>query len=149
MRTLLSLFIIILSSTAWAGSQSAEQANIEPERIIKFAKNVEKYAASKGARAFIIARIGRPKNDLPKGINYTHTAIAVYSNITLANGKSVPGYAIHNLYQVDGKLDKSKLVVDYPTDFFWGVNELKAGIIIPSQDIQNRLIKCQGKIILL
>ncbi|WP_418138789.1 DUF2145 domain-containing protein [Marinomonas sp. RS-M-Aa-14] len=140
-RILLTLLILI-SSNIWAGSQATEQAVIEPERIIKFAKNVEKYAASNGARAFIIARVGRPKKDLPEGINYTHTAIAVYSNIQLSNGATVQGYAIHNLYQLDGEADRSKLVIDYPVDFFWGVQELKAGIIIPSKEIQasaNRL----------
>lgn len=138
-RILLTLLILI-SSNIWAGSQATEQAVIEPERIIKFAKNVEKYAASNGARAFIIARVGRPKKDLPEDINYTHTAIAVYSNIQLSSGATVQGYAIHNLYQLDGEADRSKLVIDYPVDFFWGVQELKAGIIIPSKEIQARLI---------
>jgi hypothetical protein len=130
----------MLSSYVFAGSQASDQAVIEPEKIVKFAKEVENYAASKGARAFIIARVGRPKKDLPKGINYTHTAIAVYSNIKLTNGITVQGYAIHNLYQVNGELDRSQLVVDYPADFFWGAQELKAGIIIPNPEIQKRLI---------
>lgn len=135
------ILITLFCVPTWAGSQANKQAVIEPEKIIKFAKDVEKYAAAQGARAFIIARVGRPEKDLPKGIHFTHTAVAVYSNIQLTNGETAQGYAIHNLYQVDGKPNRSQLVQDYPVDFFWGAQTLKAGIIIPSDKIQNRLIE--------
>jgi len=136
-------FIVLSVSPAfsWAGSTNNQESILDPVEIEKFAKNVEKYAASKGARAFIIARAGRPEKDMPKGIKFTHTAIAVYSSIELTNGEKVQGYAIHNLYQKEGQLDKSSLVVDYPIDFFWGVQSLKAGIIIPHPKLQNRLIE--------
>lgn len=136
----LVLMGVLFSPTIWAGSQSNQQATFSPAEIIKFSKDLEKYAASKGARAFIIARVGRPQKDLPKGINYTHTAIAVYSDIQLQTGETVQGYAIHNLYQISGEPNKSELVMDYPVDFFWGAQQLKAGIIIPSTEIQQRLI---------
>jgi hypothetical protein len=136
----LLIMILLISPTTWAGSQAEQKATFEPEKIITFAKDVEKYAAAQGARAFIIARVGRPQKDLPKGINYTHTAIAVYSNIQLQTGDTVQGYAIHNFYQTQGKPNRSELVMDYPVDFFWGAQQLKAGIIIPTPEIQQRLI---------
>ena len=102
--------------------------------------DVEKYAAKQGARAFIIARVGQPKSKLPKGIDFTHTAIAVYSDITLADGQKAKGYAIHNLYQDADNGGKSALVTDYPVDFFWGAHELKAGIIIPTPELQAKII---------
>jgi Uncharacterized protein conserved in bacteria len=126
--------------TAWGGSQANQNAKISADRIVTFAKNVEKYAASQQARAFIIARVGRPEKDLPKGIRYTHTAVAIYSDIQLNDGETVQGYAIHNLYQLDNARDKSQLIQDYPVDFFWGAETLKAGIIIPSEAVQTRLI---------
>jgi hypothetical protein len=135
------VLIALFCTSTWAGSQANKQSLIEPEKIVKFAKDVEKYAAAKGARAFIIARVGRPEKDLPKGIHYTHTAVAIYSNIQLTSGDMAKGYAIHNLYQVDGQSNKSQLVQDYPVDFFWGAQTLKAGIIIPSDEIQTRLIE--------
>jgi hypothetical protein len=146
MQTTNVLMLIFILSTlfcvpAWAGSQANKQAVIEPEKIIKFAKDVEKYAAAQGARAFIIARVGRPEKDLPKGIDYTHTAIAIYSNIQLTDGETARGYAIHNLYQVADQPSKSQLIQDYPVDFFWGAQVLKAGIIIPTDEIQTRLIE--------
>jgi len=139
--TMFFILLMLFSVSTWAGSQANKQAVIAPEKIIKFAKDVEKYAAVQGARAFIIARVGRPEKDLPKGIHYTHTAIAIYSNIQLTNGDTAQGYAIHNLYQVENQPNKSQLVQDYPVDFFWGAQTLKAGIIIPSDEIQTRLIE--------
>ncbi|MDT0596294.1 DUF2145 domain-containing protein [Glaciecola petra] len=133
-------FAALNSGSAHAGSQQTPSAMHQPEEIAVFAKSVEKYAASKGARAFIIARVGRPAEDLPKGIQYTHTAIAVYSAITLQSGEIVNGYAIHNLYQDSDDKSRSVLMTDYPVDFFWGAYELKAGIVIPTPALQSKLI---------
>ena len=85
MRVLSSIviFISLLSSSVFAGSTADTENQYSAESISTFAKDVEQYAAKQGARAFIIARVGRPENELPKGIKYTHTAIAVYSSITL------------------------------------------------------------------
>lgn len=137
----LSMMITASITTAHAGSTQEAEPKHSVNEITTFAKQVEKYAAKQGARAFIIARMGRPKKDLPQGISFTHTAIAVYSDIQLGNGLTARGYAIHNLYQNEGQLDTSSLVVDYPTDFFWGAEELKAGIIIPTKDLQQRIIE--------
>jgi hypothetical protein len=138
---LTALLVTTQLPAAWAGSKADQAPRHEAQQIVTFAKDVEKYAASQGARAFIIARVGRPQQELPKDIKFTHTAVALYSDITLDSGEMIQGYAIHNLYQKDGELDRSQLVTDYPVDFFWGAHDLKAGIIIPTQEIQNRLIE--------
>ncbi len=124
-----------------AGSSQAGGAiHFKPEEIIKFAKKLEKTLANKGARVAIIARVGRPRNKLPKGINFTHTAFAIYSQITTADGRKIPGYAIYNLYQRGDEPNVSDLVQDYPVDFFAGVQVLEAGVIIPTPELQQRLI---------
>jgi len=123
-----------------AGSQQNGKPSFSPEAIATFSKDVEKYAASQGARAFIVARRGRPIEDMPDGIRFTHTAIAIYSSIQLDNGKTVKGYAIHNLYQDADEQGTSHLVTDYPVDFFWSAYALEAGIIIPSVSVQHALI---------
>ena len=133
--------ITLISTASFAGSAQKEDITLSVESVDQFAKQVEKYAAKEGARAFIIGRVGRPEKELPRGIRFTHTAVAVYSAITLESGESVKGYAIHNLYQKEGQNNKSELVIDYPVDFFWGVNALKAGIIIPTSDVQQRIIE--------
>ncbi len=139
---LAGVLFLFFCSIAYAGSsQTGGEIYFEPEEVIKFAKKVEKILASKGTRVAIIARVGRPRNKLPEGINFTHTAFAVYSQITTANGSKIPGYAIYNFYQKNDKPEKSHLVQDYPVDFFAGVQVLEAGIIIPSPELQKRLLK--------
>jgi len=138
----LAVFCLMLSaSSVFAGSsQAGGEIFFKPEEIVAFAKKVEKTLGQKGARVAIIARVGRPRNKLPEGISFTHTAIAVYSQITTADGRNIPGYAIYNLYQRAGKPDVSDLIQDFPVDFFAGVEVLEAGIIIPSPELQKRLL---------
>lgn len=134
------LFLLSGNSSLAGSSQAGGEVHFNPEEIIKFSKKVEKTLAQKGARVAIIARVGRPRNELPEGISFTHTAIAVYSHITTADGRKLPGYAIYNLYQRAKEPDVSDLVQDYPVDFFAGVAVLEAGLIIPSPELQKRLL---------
>ncbi len=128
-----------------SGSSSAgETAKFKADEIIAFAKKVEKSIAAKGARVAILARMGRPKSELPEGMHFTHIAFAVYSTITTADGRQIPGYAIHNLYQRDDNPAASQLAIDYPVDFFAGAAELEAGIIVPSAELQRRLLDIIG-----
>ena len=124
-----------------SSSSAGEEAHFSPEQIIKFAKKVEKTMAANGARVAIVGRMGRPRSELPEGMHFTHVAFAVYSEITTSDGRKVPGYAMYNLYQQDAHPDVSDLVMDYPVDFFSGVAELEAGIIVPSPELQQRLLK--------
>ncbi len=135
------VFLAWPENFVFAGSsQASGEIHFKPEEIIKFSKKVEKTLAQKGARVAIIARVGRPRNKLPEGISFTHTAIAVYSQITTADGRKIPGYAIYNLYQRAGEPDVSDLVQDFPVDFFAAVEVLEAGIIIPSPELQKRVL---------
>ena len=125
---------------SFSSSSSATEIKFTPEQIIKFAKQVEKTMAAKGAHVAILARMGRPAAELPEGMHFTHVAFAVYSQITEADGRTLPGYAIYNLYQQDKHPEVSDLVQDFPVDFFAGVAVLEAGIIIPSAKLQQRLL---------
>lgn len=142
---LLALGLFTATLPVQAGSFSSASASAEisftPEQIIKFAKQVEKTLAAKGARVAILARMGRPASELPEGMHFTHVAFIVYSQITAADGRTIPGYAIYNLYQQDKHPEISALVQDFPVDFFAGVAVLEAGIIIPSAELQQRLLQ--------
>ena len=127
-----------------ASTHREEVANFPAEQVVAFSKKVEHALASSGARVAIISRMGRPLSEMPEGMRYTHVAFAVYSSITTADGRTVPGYAIYNLYQRDGQPDVSDLVQDYPVDFFAGVAELESGVIIPSPALQRRLLQVIG-----
>ncbi len=134
---------LVIGADAYAigSSQSGGgPVRFTPEEIAAFAKQVERTLAEKGARVFIIARQGRPAEELPEGIHYTHTGFGVYSSISMEDGSVVPGYALYNLYQRNDEPDVSDLVVDYPVNFFAGAHELRAGIIIPSPHLQRRLL---------
>lgn len=143
-RIFFGLLILPMSFTAHATSFSGSSAQAAPhfqaEQIIGFAKKVERTLATEGARVAIVARMGRPLSEMPAGMRFTHVAFAVYSTITLANGSTVPGYAIHNLYQRDDRPDVSMLMQDFPVDFFAGVAQLEAGLLIPSPELQQRLL---------
>ncbi len=110
------------------------------DQIIKFSKKVEKILAAKGARVAIVSRMGRPLSELPEGMHYTHAGFALYSEITTLDGRKLPGYAMYNLYQNSDRPDASALVQDFPVDFFAGVATLESGVIIPSAELQKRLL---------
>lgn len=123
-----------------SSSHAAEEAHFKAEEIVAFAKQVERTLAANGARVAILARMGRPPSELPEGMHFTHVGFAVYSEITKSDGSKIPGYAIYNLYQQEGHPDISELMQDYPVDFFAGVAKLEAGILIPSAELQARLL---------
>ncbi len=140
----LALLWLLIALPAYAGSQAGGEIQFTPQQITSFAKKVEKNLAAKGAYVAILARMGRPASEMPEGMHYTHVAFAVYSQITTADGRKVPGYAIYNLYQKDDQPDVSTLVQDFPVDFFSGVAVLEAGIVIPSPELQKRLLNVIG-----
>jgi len=134
--------LVTVAGYAQANSSVAGTESIfAPEQVSAFAKKVEQTLAKKGARVFLISRVGIPEEELPKGINYTHTAIAVYSAITTEDGNKAPGYAIYNLYQRIDQPHISELVVDFPADFFSNAHVMKAGIVVPVPKLQERLLQ--------
>lgn len=100
---LIFIVTLVTAGTSHANSFSGSSAQAVPkfsaEKIIHFAKQEERALAAEGARVAILARMGRPLSEMPEGMHFTHAAFAVYSTITLADGTTVPGYAIYNLYQ--------------------------------------------------
>jgi len=145
---MLRVFILIFACLGFAqagfaggGSQSNLPSTYKVEDIAAFSKQVEHALAEERALVAIVARNGRPTDQLPKGVKYTHVGFAVYSEIALQDGSRQKGYAFHNLYQSNDRIDQSELVVDLPPDFFAGVFEMKAGVIIPYPDLQRKLYK--------
>ena len=141
--TAVLLLLAIDSPCVYAGVQSGASTEplLEPVRVARFAKQVERTLAGSGARVAIIARAGRPQHQLPEGVRYTHVAFAVYSTISKDNGTTQPGYAVYNLYQQPDNPDKSSLVQDYPYEFFAPVTTLTAGVIVPVPEVQKRLLQ--------
>ena len=122
-------------------SQSAGPPQFAPEQLVRFAKKVEREVAAHGARVALISRVGRSPRDLPPGIEFTHVGFVVYSRITTEDDKTLLGYAVHNLYQSADVPNTSYLKQDFPLDYYARVYELRAGVIIPEPELQERLLK--------
>ena len=133
----------------WAGDAAASARNegsshLPSAQVGQFAKQVERQLAERGARVAVVARVGRPPEELPPGVRYTHVGLAIYSDITTRDGRRLPGYAMYNLYQDEARGDRSELVQDYPVDFFAGVYVLEAGIVVPKPELQQRVLAMIG-----
>ncbi len=141
--TVLGLLLLVSSSGLCASSATppvpVRDAVVVAE-VAAFAKRVEGILAGSGARVALVARTGRYRDELPEGVRYTHVGFAVYSELTDDAGRTHRGYAMHNLYQAPGKLDRSTLVVDTPFDFFSAGEYLQAGILVPTPALQRRLL---------
>nr|WP_321466117.1 DUF2145 domain-containing protein [uncultured Desulfobulbus sp.] len=138
LTTVLPLEAAGLSSPGTAAQPSSRYS---VEQILKFSKKVEKILAGKGCYVALVARKGRPKEEMPEGMAFTHVGFAVYSTIATKDGRMVKGYAMYNAYQMDDKPNSSRLVKDFMADFFADVADMEAGVIIPSPVLQYRLLK--------
>lgn len=144
LRHCFTVFIItlfVVCKVTAGSAQSEGELFFEPETIMRFAKKVENTLSENGARVAILARVGRPRASLPDGISFTHAGFAVYSQIRTDDGRTILGYAVHNLYQRSDQKNLSNLMQDYPVDFFAGAQVLEAGIIIPTLEVQKRILK--------
>jgi hypothetical protein len=124
-------------------STSATAAHFTAAQAAAFSKQIETDLAARGARVAIVFRTGRPRSQLPEGIAYTHGAFWIYRDIKTADGGTVPGYAVYNLYAGDNKAwpgDQSRLVQDFPLDFTRGSAVDDVAIIVPSPEMQRRLL---------
>ncbi|MBB6251828.1 DUF2145 domain-containing protein [Nitrospirillum iridis] len=124
-----------------ASSRGAtDESHFRPAELATFAKKVERELAATGVRVAIVGRVGVPLDQVPEGFHYSHVGFAIYSQIKTKSGDTIPGYAMYNLYQDDKHPDVSNLVQDYPLDFFSGIQSLDAGVIIPSDELQSRIL---------
>lgn len=124
-------------------ARGAQGTHLTAEEAADFSKQVERDLAAKGARLAIVFRTGETRDKLPKGISYTHGAFWTFVPITLEDGRTINGYAVYNLYHGDGKslaMDKSYLHQDYPIDFVWPSAVDDVAVIIPSPEMQRRIL---------
>ena len=130
-------------SLAQDSSAHAVAAHLTAAEAAGFSKALERDLAAKGARVAMVFRSGRPRDQLPKGISYTHGAFWVYGAVHTSDGQTVNGYAVYNLYAGDGvawPTIESRLVQDYPLDFVRGSTVDDLAVIIPSPEMQRRIL---------
>ncbi len=117
-----------------------KRSHFTADQIIEFSKQFEKALSEKGALVAIVARMDEPESKRPEGMRYTEVAFAVHSLITTSGGEKIPGYAIYALQQEEKRKDTSRLIQEFPVDFFSNAAVLEAGIIIPTPKLQQRLL---------
>lgn len=143
MRTasLAALTLLALAAEdAQAGSEARPVTHFAIEDSADFAKQIERELASSGTRIAMVFRTGRAREDLPDGIRYTHGAFWIYSEIVSETGESHHGYSVHNLYHGEADQRRSYLAQDWPLNFTQGDVVGEVGIIIPSPEMQRRLL---------
>jgi len=124
-------------------AQAPAAPHFRPEQAAQFSKQIEENLGSRGARVAMVFRLGRPREDLPEGISYTHGAFWVYRTLTTGTGETTSGYAVYNLYAGDGKAwptTRSRLVQDWPFDFVRGSTIDDVAVIIPTPEMQRRIL---------
>jgi hypothetical protein len=134
------VLIATLPTAGSAGSSEAGKPILPSGVVATFANRVQKDLAARGVNVAIVSRMGRDPRVLPPGVRYTHVSFWVFSQITQADGSTGRGYRVYNLYQLDGDQTRSHLVQDSPADFFAGAHRLDAGIIIPDERLQKKLL---------
>lgn len=132
--------LALLAAPAQAGSGAAPISPFPIEASADFAKQLEADLAAEGARIALVFRSGRPREDLPEDVRYTHGAFWIYSQVETATGETHRGYAVHNLYHGEDDRRTSYLAQDWPLNFTQGDVIGQAGVIIPSPEMQRRLL---------
>lgn len=125
-------------------SGRAAVPHLTAEQATNFAKQIEEDLARRQTRLALVFRTGRTRDKLPEGIAYTHGAFWAYVPIRLADGRTINGYAVYNLYHGDGTTlarDRSYLHQDFPLDFVRGSAVDDVAVIVPSPEMQRRIMQ--------
>jgi hypothetical protein len=89
----------------------------------------------------LVARAGRLRSEMPKGINYTHVAFVVFEPVKTSEGTVSYAYTVYNLYQgADGRDDRSYLKQDLTYDFVAGTAEPDIAVCVPNEVLQRRIL---------
>jgi hypothetical protein len=141
---LLLVFWAAWSGPAYAGSSAADLCGVAKfgeVAIRDLALRINDQLDEKKVNVAIIARCGRPRGELPKGIRYTHVAFVVFEPVRAADGSTFHTYTVYNLYQgADGRDDRSYLKQDLTYDFVAGVAEPDVAICVPNALMQARIL---------
>jgi hypothetical protein len=135
--------MVTLAAPARAGSE-ATKVGVDKygERAIRdFALKVNEQLDARKTNVAIVARAGRPRSQLPKGINYTHVAFAVFEPVRAPDGTIFHTYAVYNVYQgAEGRPDRSYLKQDLVYNLVAGIDEPDIAVCVPIEVLQKRIL---------
>jgi len=113
-------------------STNVGPALFKAETLDKYGNTITAELRQKNVKAAIISRSGQPRNKLPDGVMFTHSAFFLYQDET-------QDYAVYNLYHGEENRLVSSLITDTPADFLRLLRERDAGFIIPDAATQEQL----------
>jgi hypothetical protein len=89
----------------------------------------------------IVARAGRLRSQMPRGINYTHLAFVVFEPVVAADGTTFHTYTAYNLYQGEkGEETRSYLKQDFTYNLVAGIAEPDVAVCVPVDVLQRRIL---------
>ena len=142
---LLAAAVMLAQGPAYAGSGAGSKVGVEKfgeDRIRDFALEVNDELDQRKVNLAIIARAGRPRTEMPKGISYTHVAVAVFEPVKAPDGAVSHTYTVYNLYQGAGDQDnRSYLAQDLTYDFVAGIAEPEVAVCVPNEILQQRILQ--------
>lgn len=113
-------------------STNVGPALFDAETLNRYGKAITAELRKNNVKAAIVSRSGQPRNKLPEGVLFTHSAFFLYHLET-------QNYAVYNLYHGEENRLVSSLVADTPADFLRLLRERDAGFIIPDAETQEQL----------
>ena len=142
--TALLFAVAWMQPVLWAGSADSKVGvdKYGDDAIRNFALRVNDELDTKKVNLAIIARSGRPRSELPRGISYTHVAFAVFEAVRAEDGTVFHTYTVYNLYQGgEGREDRSYLKQDLTYDFVAGIFEPDVAVCVPNEILQERILR--------
>ncbi len=137
----IAAFVIIGSLFGWhihtvyrqvTASTNVGPALFEADVLEAYGKTITQNLRANNVKAAIISRSGQPREKLPEGVMFTHSAFFLYEPET-------DNYAVYNLYHGEENRLISSLATDTPADFLRLLRERDAGLIIPTPEFQDTL----------
>ena len=112
-------------------STAAGDAYYPRETLESYGEQILDELTRKDVKFAVISRAGQPRDKLPEGVMFTHSAFF--------RRNEAGGYDIYNLYHGVKNRNRSSLVTDTPADFLRTLQERDAGILIPDAATQDIL----------
>ncbi|MHA6289186.1 DUF2145 domain-containing protein [Maricaulis sp. CAU 1757] len=144
MRALVTGFaclVLLLAACAPQTGQTPGDRLASPAELAAFSKQIERELAARGARAAIVFRAGRARDRLAGNRRYDHASLWVYGPIRMSDGSQHTGYAVYHLRPDPLLAGRTQAVQDWPYDFVRGDAVGQVGLIIPTPEIQMRLLE--------
>lgn len=142
---ILILLFVSLAVPAQAGGSADCTYGVDrygADAIRRLALRLNDELDARKVNVAIVARAGRPRSDLPRGVNYTHVAFIVFEAVRGADGRPFYTYTVYNLYQgAKGHETTSYLKQDLTYDFVAGILEPDVAVCVPVDALQQRIVR--------